>query len=59
MGKQPPGRRGEPLHRPRHCDARSGLKTAALYLALAGSGLASKVMRGENGGATLAHDLEL
>ena len=36
-----------------------GTATPALYLALAGSGLASKVMRGENGGATLAHDLEL
>lgn len=36
--------------------ARSAAEPAALYLALAESGLVSKVMRGENGGATLAHD---
>jgi hypothetical protein len=33
-----------------------GADPAALYLALAESGLASKVTRGENTGATLAHD---
>ena len=59
MGSSRLGVGGKPLHRPRHCDARSGPKTAALYLALAESGLVTKVMRGENGGATLAHDLEL
>ena len=39
-------------------DARTpaGAGPAALYLALAESGLATKVMRGENGGATLMHD---
>ena len=36
--------------------ARAGTDPAALYLALAESGLASKVTRGENGGVTLAHD---
>ena len=35
---------------------RGGADPAALYLALAESGLASKVTRGENSGATLAHD---
>jgi len=35
---------------------RSGAEPAALYLALAESGLVSKVTRGENGGVTLAHD---
>ncbi len=35
---------------------RAGAEPAALYLALAESGLSSKVMRGENGGVTLAHD---
>jgi len=35
---------------------RAGAEPAALYVALAESGLASKVTRGENGGATLAHD---
>ena len=35
---------------------RGGADPAALYLALAESGLASKVTRGENTGATLAHD---
>ena len=35
---------------------RSGAKPAALYLALAESGLVSKVTRGENSGATLTHD---
>jgi len=36
--------------------ARSGTGPAALYLALAENGLATKVTRGENTGATLAHD---
>lgn len=36
--------------------ARAGSEHAALYLALAESGLVSKVTRGENGGVTLAHD---
>jgi len=36
--------------------ARAGSEPAALYVALAESGLVSKVTRGENGGATLAHD---
>ncbi len=36
--------------------ARTGAEPAALYLALAESGLVSKVERGENGGVTLAHD---
>jgi Uncharacterized secreted protein len=36
--------------------ARAGAEPAALYLALAESGIASKVTRGENSGATLAHD---
>ena len=36
--------------------ARAGAEPAALYVALAESGLASKVTRGENSGATLAHD---
>jgi len=36
--------------------ARARTAPAALYLALAESGLVSKVMRGENSGATLAHD---
>jgi len=35
---------------------RAGAEPAVLYLALAESGLASKVMRGENSGVTLAHD---
>ncbi|MBI5909628.1 MAG: DUF1223 domain-containing protein [Betaproteobacteria bacterium] len=35
---------------------RAGAGPAALYLALTESGLASKVTRGENRGATLAHD---
>ena len=35
--------------------ARAGAEPAALYLALAESGLVSKVTRGENGGVTLAH----
>ena len=37
-------------------EAHAGSSPAALYLALAESGLASKVTRGENSGATLAHD---
>jgi hypothetical protein len=37
-------------------EAHAGADPAALYLALAESGLTSKVTRGENGGATLAHD---
>ena len=36
--------------------ARTGAEPAALYLALAERGLVSKVTRGENSGATLAHD---
>jgi hypothetical protein len=36
--------------------ARAGADTVALYLALAESGLATKVTRGENEGVTLAHD---
>ncbi len=36
--------------------ARAGAEPAALYLALAESGLASVVTRGENSGVTLAHD---
>ena len=36
--------------------ARAGAEPAALYLALAESGLVSKVTRGENNGVTLAHD---
>lgn len=36
--------------------ARAGAEPAALYLALAESGLVSKVTRGENRGVTLAHD---
>lgn len=36
--------------------ARAGAGPAALHLALAESGLVSKVERGENGGVTLAHD---
>ncbi|MGC2519651.1 MAG: DUF1223 domain-containing protein [Burkholderiales bacterium] len=36
--------------------AQAGTDPAALYLALAESGLVSKVARGENSGATLAHD---
>jgi hypothetical protein len=36
--------------------ASAGADPAALYLALAESGLVSKVTRGENGGVTLAHD---
>jgi hypothetical protein len=36
--------------------ARGRARPAALYLALAESGLASKVTRGENSGATLVHD---
>jgi hypothetical protein len=35
---------------------RAGTDPAALYLAVAESGLVSKVARGENSGATLAHD---
>ena len=35
---------------------RSGAEPAALYLALAESGLLSKVTRGENSGVTMAHD---
>jgi hypothetical protein len=35
---------------------RTGAGPAALYLALAESGLASKVTRGENSGVTLTHD---
>jgi hypothetical protein len=37
-------------------EAHAGAGPTALYLALAESGLASKVTRGENSGATLAHD---
>ena len=36
--------------------ARAGAEPAALYLALAESGLVSRVTRGENSGVTLAHD---
>jgi hypothetical protein len=36
--------------------ARAGSEHAALYLALAESGLVSNVTRGENSGVTLAHD---
>ncbi|MEO8741501.1 MAG: DUF1223 domain-containing protein [Casimicrobiaceae bacterium] len=36
--------------------ARARSTPVALYLAVTESGLSSKVMRGENGGATLAHD---
>jgi hypothetical protein len=36
--------------------ARAGSEPAALYMAVAESGLVSKVERGENGGVTLAHD---
>ena len=36
--------------------ARTGAESAALYLALAESGIVSKVTHGENSGATLAHD---
>jgi len=36
--------------------ARAPQEPAALYLALAESGLVSKVTRGENGGSTLTHD---
>ena len=36
--------------------ARSGVAPAVLYLAVTESGLESKVTRGENAGATLAHD---
>ena len=36
--------------------ARIGADPAALYLAIAESGLVSKVTRGENGGVTLTHD---
>ena len=36
--------------------ARAGAEPAVLYLALAESGLASTVSRGENSGVTLAHD---
>jgi hypothetical protein len=36
--------------------ARAGSEPAALYLAVAESGLVSRVTRGENGGATLTHD---
>jgi len=36
--------------------ARAGVGPAALYLALTESGLVSNVTRGENSGATLAHD---
>jgi hypothetical protein len=36
--------------------ARTAAEPAALYVALAESGLASNVTRGENSGATLAHD---
>jgi len=36
--------------------ARAGAEPAALYVALAESGLVSKVTRGENDGATLSHD---
>ena len=36
--------------------ARAGAEPAALYLAVAESGLVTKVTRGENGGVTLAHD---
>lgn len=36
--------------------ARVGTEPAALYLALAESGLVSKVTRGENSGVTLSHD---
>jgi hypothetical protein len=36
--------------------ARAGADPSALYLALAESGLSSNVTRGENSGATLAHD---
>ena len=36
--------------------SRTGAEPVALYLALAESGLASKVTRGENSGVTLAHD---
>ncbi len=35
---------------------RAGDDSAALYIAVAESGLVSKVARGENGGATLSHD---
>ncbi|TAK87689.1 MAG: DUF1223 domain-containing protein [Betaproteobacteria bacterium] len=37
-------------------EMRAGAEPAALYLALAESGLVSKVMRGENSGAMLTHD---
>lgn len=37
-------------------DAASRTPSAVLYLAVAESGLTSKVTRGENGGTTLAHD---
>ncbi len=36
--------------------ARAGVEPATLYLAVAESGLVSNVTRGENSGATLAHD---
>ena len=39
-----------------NAEAHAGADPAALYLALAESGLASKVTRGENKDATLAHD---
>jgi hypothetical protein len=39
-----------------NAEAHAGAGPAAMYLALAESGLASNVTRGENSGATLAHD---
>jgi len=39
-----------------HADAGPERAGASLYVAVTESGLASKVARGENGGATLAHD---
>jgi len=65
-GEQAAGRGGDPRageHRTERrarldaeATARDGAEPAALYLALAESGLASNVTRGENRGVMLAHD---
>jgi hypothetical protein len=47
---------GDALKIDAEATARSGAEPAVLYVALAENGLSSTVTRGENSGATLAHD---